>query len=162
LISRDEKAVDFKPFKSISPSFYRADLSGAHLNEIRVFMLVNPAAFYVISEYFERAIGFGAMELTFREGLPSNRLLSLPPLEPDGTRKPIAATDAFESDQADFQSDLRFAFLEANLSGAGVPNGFLDILKIKFPPRFDLRRGFESRYPASGELDWDCKTRVLP
>jgi uncharacterized protein YjbI with pentapeptide repeats len=153
-------SFDFPPLGVVQPSFYRADLTDAHLENVRYFALDQTPLDQ--ARYFSRLRTMGNTDVYVAEGDVSKNLLAVPPLESDGTARPIDPLDKFGLDRLTFQSDLRLALYQTIRANTSFTPGVAEILTYQFPSGLSLRRSFQFMYAANGERDWDCKTRKSP
>jgi uncharacterized protein YjbI with pentapeptide repeats len=165
------------PLTVTPPSFYRADLKGADLGNIRAFSLrlKDDAA---LSQYFLKATVSENSELILWEGLMQRSALLPKPPEANAPLRPVVSGDVAAEreellwrERTFFQNKVRYSFLDAHVSGANLPDGLMELLE-KDDPQFSRKDDpqslhlnksrFVGVYRKHGEWDWDCPTTTTP
>jgi len=153
-----EKApIEFSVLSVIPPSFYKSELRGAHLDRARYFSLVANGEKRVGG--FRSAVSSAKGPFAFFEGKIDESAFEVPPLEEDGTAKPVNQENKSEMERNSFQNNLRISFYQATIEGAALPPGVAGFLQAKVARDADYRRWFQSTFRANGVLDWSCKPR---
>jgi uncharacterized protein YjbI with pentapeptide repeats len=143
------------------PSFYKADLNGAHLENMRYFLSLGASETNETRGHF--TLARNSERGRIREGTIRDEFFSVPPRELDGTRKlPPVESEGFGAYRYEFQFGLRWALHGAIIENAILPPGVADVLETKLPADLNIRRSFQTIYRPNGELIWNCKARTAP
>jgi hypothetical protein len=148
------------PLTANPPSFFRADLSGAHLEEIRAFSVwaTSDATPY---PYFASSNRIYQSDLVLWEGTIMKNFLLPPPPDPNAVPRPVNSVDFSGNDREALKDQMQIAFLGVDLSTVNLPEGFTEVVNDGIKTKID-QDTFERKYPKSKDWDWSCVTTTWP